>query len=1028
MNKKFFADIKNIRTAIDTNKLVVIAGAGISVDAGVPNWNSLINHLRSEIEVPINEHDSLKIAQMYFNDRQQKEFIDKVRTVLNHKKVKYNEIHEELLQLNPEHILTTNFDDLLEQVIKKRSLPFSIVTKDKEFPYALNTKLLVKIHGDLDNTDIVLTEDDFLNYSLNHPLIEAFIKSVFASKIILFIGYSFSDIDLKMTIQTVRSILGGHFQNAYLLTVDEMHDAQREYLKHKGVNVVSYFDVIDDERRNYIDEYLNGKNALNEVYFKQGENLSKQGQNLLNFLRFISVYDKFNEPLVDSHLIDQIHLSLGRFSEFNSLPPDFVANLFPFNVSKEYVHNYHYFSMLTGNKNLFELFYSQVNTVKGNLKYSPPENLGSESLENYEKKLQEIIIKLNSSLIFKLQTYADRPDSLGNKGWSDRYKDISGIANEAQTALIDRYYELDFAGIVSEALNQKIEETTNIQTDLDLAFIHYKIGDFRGSYNLFEEIANKAWQTGKYFTYYIAKKNAKTLRNLVDLFATELKDNHKKILIRNIDDIDLDKLLFQVPYMGELEYRLLKSIRNDDILIKAKLEIDEVFDKILDLHHRYKQKTFIFSGPYYYKVIYLELHKMISFYSYNGVVSDAFRDFQSICQKGINALLICFAIHNDYNERLKEFNELFFVVLVNYCNAHDVKETIEKYQIEEFVFEEKAVNRIIRSANNFLKSFISESTVKFFGPLENISVSNQVNTYFFGEECRRIFKNLFLILSKYRITFEQGNAIIENLINFLEYESFLFHSDVEFLFDFIEFNFQLFSAQDFIKILDIASSSKSKWRNYYGEALLNSIAKAFKKNAYEGISDRLLIFRIFHLSKENDWLHQPFVQLWLISNEEIRQELKEEIDDILNDAMTFDINLYKAACLNKIIEYDLYFEDYLSEINRHKGNGSYSLNAGKPILQSSEFINAMYLIYELEISCGDERLKVFTNLAEYMKFYLFPEQYNYDNFKAEWLLMVRSNLFFDRFKRIASLKKSIEKELQNNFNNDLGLLYAKYFV
>lgn len=35
MSKIFFTDIKNIRTAIDTNKLVIFAGAGISIDSGV---------------------------------------------------------------------------------------------------------------------------------------------------------------------------------------------------------------------------------------------------------------------------------------------------------------------------------------------------------------------------------------------------------------------------------------------------------------------------------------------------------------------------------------------------------------------------------------------------------------------------------------------------------------------------------------------------------------------------------------------------------------------------------------------------------------------------------------------------------------------------------------------------------------------------------------------------------------------------------------------------------------------------------
>ncbi len=183
MSNKFFTDLKNIRNAIDTNRLVVFAGAGISIDAGIQSWDSLIDEMKSEIEIPKNESDYLRIAQMYYNDRQMKEYIDKVRSVLKHKKIKYNEIHEGIFQLNPEHILTTNYDDLLEQVIKKESLPFSVVSSDREFPYALNTNLLVKIHGDLDNTDIVLKEDDYLDYSLNHPLIEAFLKSVFASKL-----------------------------------------------------------------------------------------------------------------------------------------------------------------------------------------------------------------------------------------------------------------------------------------------------------------------------------------------------------------------------------------------------------------------------------------------------------------------------------------------------------------------------------------------------------------------------------------------------------------------------------------------------------------------------------------------------------------------------------------------------------------------------------------------------------------------------------------------------------------------------
>jgi len=90
---KFLADIKNIRAAIDTHKLVVFAGAGISIDAGVPAWGTLINEFKSEMDILDGEQDYLRIAQMYYNDRQQKEYIDKIRSVLKHKKVQHNEIH-----------------------------------------------------------------------------------------------------------------------------------------------------------------------------------------------------------------------------------------------------------------------------------------------------------------------------------------------------------------------------------------------------------------------------------------------------------------------------------------------------------------------------------------------------------------------------------------------------------------------------------------------------------------------------------------------------------------------------------------------------------------------------------------------------------------------------------------------------------------------------------------------------------------------------------------------------------------------
>ena len=81
MNKKFLADIQVLKNAMNSNKLVLFAGAGISIDANVPSWSHLIENIKDDLNLPDNEKDYLKIAQLYFNDRPEKEYIAKIRKV-----------------------------------------------------------------------------------------------------------------------------------------------------------------------------------------------------------------------------------------------------------------------------------------------------------------------------------------------------------------------------------------------------------------------------------------------------------------------------------------------------------------------------------------------------------------------------------------------------------------------------------------------------------------------------------------------------------------------------------------------------------------------------------------------------------------------------------------------------------------------------------------------------------------------------------------------------------------------------------
>jgi len=178
-----------------------------------------------------------------------------------------------------------------------------------------------------------------------------------------------------------------------------------------------------------------------------------------------------------------------------------------------------------------------------------------------------------------------------------------------------------------------------------------------------------------------------------------------------------------------------------------------------------------------------------------------------------------------------------------------------------------------------------------------------------------------------------------------------------------------------------------------------------------------IIFRNVMLKQKNE-AHR---------HEIIKQELSNKIDEALNTK--FDNELYVKAVYNDIIDFNKYFEQFIDNVNKTKGSNQYTLNVGKPAEYSHTFMNAIFLIYQMKIANDDERLKPFTNLSDYMQFYLSPETFDYSKFNVEWLYMAYDwNVFHERFSRIPAIKEAIEKQLKEKFEEELSKIYAKYYV
>jgi|GEM_PF-3798963 len=229
-NKEY---LRIIRQAIERKKLSVFVGSAASYDSNMPSWSDLIERLKDSLDIKRNE-SFLRTAEHYYIQYGRNAYFEKISESFP-KSATHNKLHELILDLNPQHIITTNWDDLLESAISKRGDFYFPAATDHQLASSPSSNLLVKMHGDLTHRNIVFKESDYLSYSDNFPLIENFVKSLFSTNVVLFIGYSISDYNLNQILTWIRNRTNEAPPAFTILTDDKLTLSEDNYLRGKGV-------------------------------------------------------------------------------------------------------------------------------------------------------------------------------------------------------------------------------------------------------------------------------------------------------------------------------------------------------------------------------------------------------------------------------------------------------------------------------------------------------------------------------------------------------------------------------------------------------------------------------------------------------------------------------------------------------------------------------------------------------------------------------------------------------------------------
>ncbi len=354
--------IEDIRKINRQHKLVIFVGAGVSKNSGICSWWDLVKEMAMKInyndicdkcamkslicsecgeelelcsfdnnncqyKYKFSSEEFLKIPQYFYEEKGKEEYIDFLRGKFCNE-YETNAIDELIVQLFPEHIITTNYDHLIECVKDITLSEYTVVKNDKDLLTKYGNHYIIKMHGDINDINedeienIVLKEDDYLKYSQKHEIIESYIKSLLFDKTFLFVGYSLNDNNLKL----IMSYIDYYVKNQkienrtphYLVTTGFLNkNREIKYWENKSVELVDLSNITD---------FMLTKTPCELEY---------QGKQLYTFLKYLQNDDlSFSEDQVEETK-EYLLMKLEQFEPFNAISHNMLLSACKFSHRPE---------------------------------------------------------------------------------------------------------------------------------------------------------------------------------------------------------------------------------------------------------------------------------------------------------------------------------------------------------------------------------------------------------------------------------------------------------------------------------------------------------------------------------------------------------------------------------------------------------------------------------------------------------------------------------------------------------------------
>lgn len=898
--------LDTIIEAKKNNKLAFFIGAGFSKNSEtglkrIPLWDDLINDFKKSLNIE-KESDFLKIAQLYYLKYGEYQYYNKLKKYFE-LNLEPSVVHKKLFGLLPHLIVTTNWDCLLEYTAIEEGLTYDVIVSDVDLVKSSYFHKILKMHGDFQHHNIVFKEDDYLKYSDDFPLIENYIKSILSTHVVVFIGYSYSDIDLKLItkwIETKSKVTPPKY-----LFSSKYNEAEESYLKNHGIQILK--------------PKSNPNTSVSEILISFFDSISEKNE----FLRYKKIIEKdkhsFSNELL---LINIFYQKIKILDELESVFPSQIKELFSNSTIEYHIGCYAFYLisdniLTTDNDNLVRSYYKIINKI---------------ILENKGVDNEISIIIKRIFNIFKMANILFLKFNSNSEGGGDKYINIIEYLGGNNRCKLPYYLNFSSKGeandLIFEGYYQELAKSSSMKISSNIKDRNY-ISLAINSFN--NEIAER-------------------------MIKFDFKDDKEgKDDLKNKSEVKIFKDYFNFYGLTDKkEYNFINSFLNLNVLDNIYRSTNERIKKNLACMENIKNGGFSFDSSQTEEELLVESY--LEFMYKNNIAMEQFKDVNSFFNNHIDykiKLLELKYLQEDERSKSKKLFDL---------NDFSSQPNLKIKNVDLFILlnfsDNKKIIKFLRILIDILNKNENRKIEEFFD--KEVKLRGYLLQCFDNLLCKKRSSNnekvlVNLILLSALGNWGAGKRLLKKINNvFVEYQSYQMFESIN---NFVAFNSKTFDRKsiDFSPYIDfVINLILNNQINGFGYRAIENgnLSNIFNYMSWRKDYNNIELVKsfIYFLNSPNN-SHKDFYSLKVlpyllyVSNNDIKEIIRSYIISYIEGSI--DENKFELFLLSIIHDDDFLIkvsdnisDKYLKEFERYC---------------NESFIFKKYLLKEIILSFAQDR-------------------------------------------------------------------------